>query len=268
MRAALFLLLAPLAVSAAETRLTDPSSRYSAMLSESPFALATVVEAPKEPTESFTANWELTGLAKLRDANGEEKDFVTIRSRDRRLSFTLLGNQEATEKEAEGVSIHSVDRQEGARKSTVMLKRGAETGKIEFSQEASAPPANAQMNPAAMNANQTRIMQQQQMQQQQARVQQMQNTLTYGANKVPAVVNPAQPAAGIQRPPAAGVIQPNNFTAPNGINTAVPNGAWGGAGNLPKNGVIFPTPNNGNVNPAVPDSGDPRRRLRVINTRQ
>jgi hypothetical protein len=266
MRAALLLLLAPLAVSAAETRLTDPTARYSAMLEQSPFALATVVEAPEEPKESFAANWELTSLARLRDEHGEEKDYVTIRSRDRRLSFTLLGDQEATEEEAKGVSIQSVDRQDG-RKSSVILKRGAETAKVEFSQEASAPPA-VPGNPAAMNANQTRVLQMQQMQTQQAqqaRMQQMQNTLTYGANKIPG----AQPAAGIPRPAPNGAMPPNMNPVPNSVNTAVPPNAFGGMkGNLPNNGVVYPQPNNPNLNPALPNSADPRRRLRVINTRQ
>jgi hypothetical protein len=263
MRATLLLLLAPLAVSAAETRLTDPTARYSAMLEQSPFALATVVETPAEPKESFAANWELTGLARLRDEKGDEKDYVTIRSRDRRLAFTLHGEQEATDEEAKGVSIQSVDRQEAARKSSVMLKRGSETAKVEFSQEASAPTAGVGINPA-MNGNQARVMQMQQMQAQQAqqaqqaRVQQMQNTLTYGASKPSALVNPGQPAAGIPRPPASGVIHPNGAMAPNGVNTAFP----------PNGGAVYPQPNNGNINPAVPNSADPRRRLRVINTRQ
>src|SRR4051794_28473656 len=105
MRAAFLLLFVPLTVSAAvETRLNDPASRYGAMLEQSPFALATAVEAPKEATAPFTENWELTSLARLRNANGEEKDFITVRSRDRRLSFTLIGDQEATEEEAKGVS--------------------------------------------------------------------------------------------------------------------------------------------------------------------
>ncbi len=226
MRAALLLLLVPLAASAVETRLTDSTSRYAAMLEQSPFALATAVEAPPEPTESFTANWELTGLSKLRNEKGEERDYVSIRSRDRRLSFTLFGDEVATEAEAKGVSIHSIDRQENGRKSTVMLKRGAETGKVEFSQEttpAPAAPAMNAMNPngAAGNANQVRAMQMQQMQAQQARIQQMQNTLTFGANKVPAVVNPAQPAGGIARPATNGIIQPNGL--PNqGVNSAMP----------------------------------------------
>lgn len=260
MRAALLLLLVPLAASAAETRLTDSTTRYAAMLDQSPFALATVVEAPAGPTESFTANWELVGLSKLRNEKGEERDYVSVRSRDRRLSFTLFGDEVATEEEAKGVSIHSIDRQENGRKSTVLLKRGAETGKVEFSQEASAPPAVAAINPngAAGNANQVRALQMQQMQAQQARIQQMQNTLTFGGNKVPAVVNPAQPAAGVVRPPTNGIIQPNNGLPMPGVNNGV----------VPSNGgILYPQPANGNVNQNVPNSADPRRRLRVINTR-
>lgn len=260
MRAAFLLLLFSLAASAAETRLDDPMARYGAMLNQSPFALATVVEAPPEPTESFTANWELTGIAKLRNDQGEEKDFITIRSRDRRLSFTLYGEQVATEDEAKGVSIHSVDRREGARKSTVTLKRGTELGKVEFSQESSTVPAAPQMNVTGANINltqQQRMVQVQQLQAQQAqqqRLQQMQNTLTFGG-KPPAVVNPGVPR------PTGGPVQPN--LGGNGLNTAVPINAGTG---LPNNNVIYPSPIPGAGNTAVPNN-DPRRKVRVINTR-
>lgn len=266
MRAAFLLLLVPFAASAAETRLTDPTSRYSAMLDQSPFALATVVETPPEPTEVFTANWELTGLAKLRNEKGEEKDFITVRSRDRRLSFSLFGDQVATEpEEAKGVGIQSIDRQDPMRKSTVMLKRGAEIGKVEFSQEVTAPPpaaAQAINNGANANVNQARVLQMQQLQAQQAqlaRQQQMQNTLTFGGNKVPAVVNPAS----VQRPPVNGIIQPPH----NGVNTAMPAGAWGN-GAMPNNGgITYPQPNGGVINPAVPNGTEAARRIRVVNSR-
>lgn len=271
MRAAFLFLLLPTVVFAhegslsaatppvVEPRLTDPTSRYSAMLEQSPFALATVVEAPPEPTESFTANWDLIGLAKLRNEKGQDVDFVSIRSRDKRLSFSLYGDQIATAGEANGISIHSIDRQSDSRKSTVMLKRGAELGKVEFSQEAAAPPAPATaLNGAAMNANQARMVQAQQLQAQQLQAQQiqlqqqrMQNALTYGTNKVPGVVNPAQNMPPQNR---AAVVNAN------GINTAVPAGAFGTInGTMPaNNGASFPQPG---VNPS-----DPNKRTRVIKT--
>src|SRR3954469_1393692 len=95
MRAALLLLIIAVAVQAAElpARTNDPTTRYAGMMEQSPFALATVAEAPKEPTESFAANWGLSGLALLKDPAGVEKVFATIHSRDRRLSFTLVGDE-------------------------------------------------------------------------------------------------------------------------------------------------------------------------------
>ncbi len=116
-----------------------PLNRYDAMREQSPFALATVVEPPKAPTESFAANWELTGLAKLRDGQGLERDFVTIRSRDKRVSFSLFGDEPSTDPDARGITIAAVDRSPATRKSKVTLKRGVETAVVEFGQEV-APP--------------------------------------------------------------------------------------------------------------------------------
>ncbi len=130
------------AVHAVETALPTPreQSRYEPMMEQSPFVLATVTAAPAAPTESFAANWTLTGLAKLPDADGVSRDFVTVRSRDARISFSLYGDQVSKDAEVEGVSIASVEWSDKPRESTVTLKKGAEFAKVAFSQEAAAAP--------------------------------------------------------------------------------------------------------------------------------
>jgi hypothetical protein len=102
-----------------------------------------VQEAPKE---SFAANWTLTGLAKMNDDQGVERDFITVRSRDQRVAFSIFGDTVVKDKDpdVDGVSIESVDWKPQARKSTVTLKKGSEIAKIEFGQDSAPPPAPAQ----------------------------------------------------------------------------------------------------------------------------
>jgi hypothetical protein len=147
MRVLACLLLAALPLHAVEMTVPRPleASRYESMMQESPFALATAPSAPAAPTESFAANWNLTGLASLPNSEGVFHDWVSIRSRDGRLSFSLYGDQQSQDPEAEGVSISAVEwNMADYLKSTVMLKKGTEFAKVEFGQEASAPPSAAQ----------------------------------------------------------------------------------------------------------------------------
>jgi hypothetical protein len=67
---------------------------------------------------------------------------VTIRSRDGHLAVQLRGIVESSDPEAKGVSIASVQRVDKPRKSTVILRKGAETAKVEFAEAntTSAPP--------------------------------------------------------------------------------------------------------------------------------
>lgn len=152
------LLLAATPAWAVESLLPEarPADRYEKSLAQSPFALATVVEAPAAPQESFASNWMLTGLSSMPDENGAMQDFVTIRSRDQRVAFSLFGPEVATGDDIGGVSIVKVDRSPDVRKSTVTLKKGAEIAKVEFSAEvatpapAPGPPQNGRP-PAAPN---------------------------------------------------------------------------------------------------------------------
>src|SRR6478735_6034292 len=93
------LLFSALAAGAVETPWPEklPADRYDVMKEKSPFILATVPEAPQAPTESFTANWELTGAGTLPDG----REYVAVRSRDRHLAFSLTGNEVSTDPESQ-----------------------------------------------------------------------------------------------------------------------------------------------------------------------
>jgi hypothetical protein len=112
------------------------------MMETSPFALATAAVAVEAPKDSFTANWSLTGLMKMPDAEGVPRDYVAIRSRDQRVSFSLLGEEESSDPEAEGVKIDHIEWNAGdAHKTRVFLRKGTEVAPVEFSQEAAAATA-------------------------------------------------------------------------------------------------------------------------------
>ncbi len=97
------------------------------MREHSPFAVATA-EAPPAPAQaSFAANWFVSGIARLGDDN-----FVTIKSRDLATQFSLF----AGETDLNGVSLASVNWTDAVGKSTVILRKGTETAKLEFNEEA------------------------------------------------------------------------------------------------------------------------------------
>lgn len=117
-----------------------PSSRYEKMLEESPFALATPVAPVEAPKDSFTKDWVLTGISKMRDVQGVERDFVSIMTRDQTQRFAFFGN----EPNEEGVSIDSIERSPQTGRSKVKLKKGSEYGLVEFDQmlmQSAAPAA-------------------------------------------------------------------------------------------------------------------------------
>lgn len=116
-----------------------PADRYAVMSARSPFAIATAAPAP--PEASFAANWYVSGIARLGDA-----DFVTIKSRDAALQFSLFGQEANTE---HGVSVASVNWSDTLGKSTVILKKGTETAKLEFNEAEMRGPALAPAPAAA-----------------------------------------------------------------------------------------------------------------------
>lgn len=116
-----------------------PAERYAAMASQSPFALATVTAAPPAPQASFAANWFVSGIARLGDV-----DFVTIKSRDAAMQFSLFGREPNPE---HGVSVASVNWSEIVGKSTVILQKGTEMAKLEFNEADLRGPALATAAP-------------------------------------------------------------------------------------------------------------------------
>lgn len=110
-----------------------PADRYTAMLERSPFALATpVAPPPAVPERGFAADWYVTGLGRV-----EDKDFVSIKSRDLSTSFSLYGTEESN-----GVTLVGVEWSNERGKSTVTVKKGGEIARLEFNQaelQAAAP---------------------------------------------------------------------------------------------------------------------------------
>jgi hypothetical protein len=118
-----------------------PSTRYEKMMKKSPFAPATPAAAPAAPSETF-ANFYVTGVAKLTEG-GVEKDFVTIQSRgDAQSRFSLVTG----EPEHDGFTLVKVEMSDEIGKSKVTVKKGTETGVLEFDQ------ANVQRNAAMAQA--------------------------------------------------------------------------------------------------------------------
>lgn len=112
--------------------------RYEALRVRSPFAVATVVAAPA-PQASFAANWYVGGVARLGD-----NYFVTIQSRDLSKQFSLVSGQEV-----DGVMLASVNWSDEVGKSTVILRRGTETAKLEFNEaQLHGPATTATASPA------------------------------------------------------------------------------------------------------------------------
>jgi hypothetical protein len=118
-----------------------PTERYAAMVAQSPFALATpVAPPPAAPERGFAADWYVTGLARY-----EDKDFVSIKSRDLATSFSLYGAEESN-----GITLVGVEWSTERGKSTVTIKKGGETARLEFNQaEIQSSAAPAPVPPAA-----------------------------------------------------------------------------------------------------------------------
>jgi len=126
-----------------------PVARYSALLEKSPFAVATAAPEAAPPAENFSTNFVITGLAKNRGADGKEVHTVFVRSRDLSTRLVLTGDKPSDE----GISVVSVEEAAVAARSVVILKKGAETGRVEFDHAALAasgvgggqpPPSGAQ----------------------------------------------------------------------------------------------------------------------------
>jgi len=122
------------AVALAEDAVPAPfaKSRYESLRTKSPFAVATAV-APPAPQASFAANWFVTSVARIGDAN-----FATIKSRDLVTQFSLFGDEAV-----DGVTLASVNWSDAIGKSTVVLRKGTETARLEFNEAQLRAPAPA-----------------------------------------------------------------------------------------------------------------------------
>lgn len=209
-----------------------PSERYAAMVAQSPFALATpVAPPPAAPERGFAADWYVTGLARYAD-----KDFVSIKSRDLATSFSLYGTEESN-----GVTLVGVEWSNERGKSTVTVKKGGETARLEFNQAelqatAAPVPAAAPGQPPVPGRPITPGGSGQQVP--------PRPVVTPLQQQVP-ITNPVMqpPRAAIPRPTGAPVIsQP--MGNPNAVNA----------------GAVAP-----GVTGSEPGAGDTRRRIRVIN---
>lgn len=122
-----------------------PLSEYENMTAKSPFALATApVAAPTEAPPNFAADWILTGLAQLPNGQGGTDDYVSIRSRDQRISFSLVGAEPASDPDpdVEGVALVRVERGNKLADTYAEIKKGSETAKVKFSEEVTTPPSS------------------------------------------------------------------------------------------------------------------------------
>jgi hypothetical protein len=103
-----------------------PTARYSAMREHCPFAIAAPVSTPAPPQPSFAANWYVSGIARVGDA-----DFVSIKARDLSSQFSLFGREPDTKS---GVSLVGIEWMEGLGKSVVTIQKGPEIAKLEFNE--------------------------------------------------------------------------------------------------------------------------------------
>lgn len=209
-----------------------PAARYDGMIKKSPFAPATAATPPPPSAPGFAANLYVTGVARIGNRN-----FVTVLSRDQQSRFSLLEG----EKSPEGIEVSKVEWSDEVGKTRVHLKKGKETGVLEFDQAllqkgvAGATAAAGGMPGAA-------------------------GMMTGGGPAQPGV-NPGQPGiiTGSNRPAGAGMRRQPAMprTAPAPVPPQVP--------------VPMPAPAAGNVGgPAVPGPAsaqrEPRRRIRIINS--
>jgi len=103
-----------------------PKGRYDPVRDHSPFAVATAEAPPVAAAPTFAANWYVSGIARIGDDN-----FVTIKARDLSTEFSLFSGDAPR---MDGVCVASVNWSDSVGKSTVILRKGTETAKLEFNE--------------------------------------------------------------------------------------------------------------------------------------
>lgn len=162
----------------------------------------------------------------MRDAEGKEKDFVTIKSSADQTTFSLF----SSEPNKEGVELTGIEWSDQVGKSKVMLKKGSDFETLLFDQ------ANLRTQPTVPNGVPPRP----------------------GSPGVPpprmggtVMPNNVQPMIGGQKPRIQPIV-PRPNSVPPGINQPQPQA-------VPKAGAVGPGASPG-------PSSDQRKRIRVINS--
>lgn len=109
------------------------AARYEGMRQNCPFALTSAVPPPKAAQASFAANWYVSGIARVGDA-----DFVCIKARDLSSQFTLYGRERDPRT---GVAVVGVEWVAGIGKSVVTIEKDGEKAKLEFNESVVRGPA-------------------------------------------------------------------------------------------------------------------------------
>lgn len=128
-------LLLALAVGGSEDLLPQalPKDRYAETMAKSPFVLETkAADAPAAPEENPFANLYLRGISK-----GDGKDYVLVQRLGEERPMRFIGNEPGPDE----LSVQSVRVGNTFRETTVVLKKGTETGEIKFKEDTTPPPA-------------------------------------------------------------------------------------------------------------------------------
>jgi hypothetical protein len=192
----------PTAFACAETiPVAFAAARYEKMLADSPFALATPTEKPKDLEPSWSANLYLGPVWRIvRD--GVEREYAVVKSRaDISGSFTLIGKEPGPD----GIQLESIQWNDDITKTEAIVRKGTET--VPLKPDQSAPSAVPPPQPRPNNGQPG-----------------MQNGGLLNSPRRPAV--PGVPQPSIPRPttiappvnPAAQVPNQNNQANPNAAN--------------------------------------------------
>lgn len=109
-----------------------PATRYDKLRAESPFAVATAVEAPKEEKISWAQNLYIGSVAKLKQT-GEERDWVVIKDRTQPGSIIQLFGNDVN---AEGYQLVKLEWTDDPKKMKAQVKKGTEFATLEMDQAA------------------------------------------------------------------------------------------------------------------------------------
>lgn len=173
-----------------------PAERYTGLVSKSPFAIASAPPEPVAPVENFATNFVVTGISKQKNKDGQETFNVFVRSRDMATRLVLVGDRPSDE----GISVVSVEEAAVAAKSVVVLRKGAETGRVEFDQAAvaaSASPASPAQPGGKPQASAVRT-----------------------PSKTATIPRPGLPTGAVPRPGASQAVVPAPAAPPNGLPTS------------------------------------------------